>query len=339
LTITVGPENGSGEVHVTTSDGCPWDAAITSGGIVESLEPTEETGSATITYSIANNTGSEPRYGTLRVAGKDVGLTQAGRFSDPVCNYSLSSSLDTVPLEGGSRFVDVITTPGCSWSALSSASWVQLVGSASGVGPGRLTYSVDANTGGGRSTSLLVASRGLDLLQVGRDPVTETPILTWDEVPVSVDQDSILYRPFQAYIWESYPNRHAPELGECFGNCGAGCSSRFNPCGGRTQWWELKILTEPEHIEGSRWQDIRCYDDFFYLYDFERYRAMGRWIYHGHSAAGCLIHDSACPEATWLGCLAFGGCGTEWDKDWSYDDLVIASKVAEIQELGPGVCP
>lgn len=336
--MTVGPDNGTAEVHVTTATGCPWTAAITSGGVVEHIEPDQGIGSARLTLSIANNTSSEPRYGSITVARQRIELTQAGRAPDPVCNYSLSSSLETIPAEGGTRSVDVVTTSRCGWSASSDAGWIHVVDGASGVGPGRVTIAVDSNGGDGRSATLLFAGRGLDVLQTGRDPDTATPILTWQDRPVSVAQGSIVFRPYGPIIWESYPDRHAPALGDCFGNCGAGCSSGFNPCGGRTQWWELQVVSEPEPVEGSGHQDVLCYGDTLYLYDFVRYRAMGRWVYHGHSALGCVQHDSLCPEATWLGCLAFAGCGTEWDEDWSYEDVVIGSKAVDIQELGPGSC-
>lgn len=336
--ITVGPENGTGEVHVTTLAGCPWTAAITSGGIVDRIEPTEGIGSATLTFAIANNTSTEPRHGALTVARQRIELTQAGRAPDPVCNYSLSSSLETIPAGGATRSVDVVTLSGCEWSASSSEGWAHFVGGTSGRGPGRLTYAVDANGGDGRNATLLIAGRGLDLLQVGEDPITEIPVLSWQDNPVSVVAGSIVFRPYAGYLWESYPNQHAPQLGECFGNCGAGCTSGFNPCGGRTQWWELQVLTEPDLIADSEWQNILCYGGTYYLYDFVRYRAMGRWVYHGHSAAGCLLHDSLCPEALWIGCVAFAGCGSEWDEDWSYEDVIVGSKVVNIQELGAGAC-
>jgi hypothetical protein len=217
------------------------------------------------------------------------------------------------------------------------ADWLRVTSAASGAGPGQVSYAADPNPGDSRSTTLIVAGHGLDIVQEGEVAPTEPP-LEWSDNPVDIIDSRMVHRPYGPYIWESWPDPHAPGLGECFGNCGAGCSSSVNPCGGRTQWWELQILTEPERIEGSEWQDVWCYGDMRYLYSFERYRAMGRWIYHGHSAIGCVTHDALCPEATWLGCLAFAGCGTEWDQDWSYEDVVIASKAIHIEELGPAAC-
>jgi len=262
----------------------------------------------------------------------------------------LSSTLLSIPLDGGSGLIDVTTPSTCSWSVNPGASWVTFTGNTGGTGSGSVAYSVEPNSGGPRNTTVIIAGRGLDILQEGASeqsgtapqpsnpPPTDTTV-TWNDVPVdTVSTESIIYRPYGPYIWESSPDPHRAELGECFGNCGAGCSGNVNPCGGRTQWWELQILTAPQLIPGSEYQDVWCYGDTFYLYDFERYNAMGRWIYHGHSALGCVTHDSMCPEWTWLGCMIFAGCGTEWDEDWSYDDVVVASLAVNIQEIGYGPC-
>ncbi len=44
--------------------------------------------------------------------------------------------------------------------------------------------------------------------------------------------------PQDGIDWNTTPNSHAIP-GECFGNCGGGCSDAWNPCGGPTQYWEL----------------------------------------------------------------------------------------------------
>ena len=172
----------------------------------------------------------------------------------------------------------------------------------------------------------------------GTTASSDLPELVRTHVPVSIPQRGTIARPYGAFIWESFPDEKAPALGECFGNCGAGCSSAFNPCGGRSQWWELTVLSEPEPIPGDTWGDIWCYGDTQYAYDFQRYRAMGRWTYHGYAAVGCYEHDSTCPEFTILGCGWFGGCGSGWDKDWSYDEVVVASRAVNIVEIGPAQC-
>jgi cell wall-associated protease len=336
-TITIGSGNATNEVHVSTGDGCPWTAETVDGGVVDYLSPESGSGTDVITLWVSNNTSPDFRISKLRVAEQSVVVTQVPLAPDPTCNYSLSSSSTTIPVNGGSGSVDVLTTDGCSWTASSGVAWVRLTGNTGGTGPGRVSFDVDANPGAGRNMTLYVAGAGLDVLQDGTDPSTGSQETTWNQEPVFATESFIVTRPFDGYYWESYPDVHASDLGECFGNCGAGCSNAFNPCGGRTQWWELQILDEPVPT-GSFWQDVLCYGDFYYLYEFERYAAAGRWIYHGHAASGCAAHDASCPETIWIGCLIFTGCGTEWDQDWSYEDMVLGSKLLNIQEMGPGTC-
>ena len=207
-----------------------------------------------------------------------------------------------------------------------------------GTGSGTITYEVDPNAGGSRNATLFAGGHGFDLLQEASPSSPEAAPLSLNGDPVSVVNRGPVFRPYGPFIWESHPDANVPALGGCFGNCGAGCSDRVNPCGGRTQWWEMEVLSEPQPIAGSVWQDVRCINGVDYLYEFERYQAWGRWTYHGHAATGCEEHDAICPEFAGIGCLWFNGCGPSWDKDWSYEDTITASRAINIVELSGGVC-
>ena len=52
--------------------------------------------------------------------------------------------------------------------------------------------------------------------------------------------------------WYSY-NGHpkGSQVGDCYGNCGAGCSSTMNPCGGPAQYWASSILEKHETDSGE----------------------------------------------------------------------------------------
>ena len=132
-----------------------------------------------------------------------------------------------------------------------------------------------------------------------------------------------------------YPNQNAPALGQCFGNCGAGCSDAWNPGCGGSQYWELQILSEPQQT-GYRRAEVLCFGGSCYYYEWVRVQSMGRWTYHGYFALGCVTHDSTCPEFLWgLGCLWFGGCGSGWNRDWSYDAVVFGWEPSYFWEMGP----
>jgi hypothetical protein len=131
-----------------------------------------------------------------------------------------------------------------------------------------------------------------------------------------------------------YPNRDAPQLGQCFGNCGAGCSDAWNPGCGGSQYWELQLLSEPQ-LTGYRGADVLCGGGTCYYYEFERVQAMGRWTYHGYFALGCMAHDSTCPEFFVVGCLWWVSCGTGWNQDWSYETPVFGWQPVYVWEIGP----
>lgn len=135
----------------------------------------------------------------------------------------------------------------------------------------------------------------------------------------SPGQGQVRY-PNDGINWSSVPNGSA--AGNCYGNCGAGCSDNVNPCGGPTQYWELTYASGPQYGPIYSWQ---CVGTSFYRITHMGHTAIGRWTYHGYVKPGCWLHDGTCPELTFLGCLWFAGCGSPgWADEWSYDQLMYA---------------
>jgi hypothetical protein len=63
----------------------------------------------------------------------------------PACTYSLNSSGASVALGGGSGSFSLLTTPNCSWTAVSNVPWITITNGASGADSGTITYSAVAN--------------------------------------------------------------------------------------------------------------------------------------------------------------------------------------------------
>jgi hypothetical protein len=110
-------------------------------------------------------------------------------------------------------------------------------------------------------------------------------------------------------------------VSSCFGNCGAGCTDAWNPCGGPQQYWALTYLTAPTY---GPFKYRICLAKRIYRAESMTYRARGRWSYHGYTAPGCVNHDNICPEWTLFGCVLFAGCGSpKGPRTWYYDlDLI-----------------
>jgi hypothetical protein len=83
------------------------------------------------------------------------------------CTYGISPTSASYGASGGSGSVSVSTTPGCPWAATSNNSWIHVTGGSSGNGPGTVSYSVDANSGGARTGTVTIAGRTFTVSQAG----------------------------------------------------------------------------------------------------------------------------------------------------------------------------
>jgi Zn-dependent metalloprotease len=68
---------GTGSVSVTATAGCAWTAA-SNAAFISITSGSSGTGSGTVSYSVAANTGTTSRTGTLTIAGQTFTVTQAG---------------------------------------------------------------------------------------------------------------------------------------------------------------------------------------------------------------------------------------------------------------------
>ena len=201
-------------VTVTAASPCQWIASsnaswinITSGAI--------NTGSGTVTFSVAANTGPA-RTGTLTIAGRTFSVTQAAGGNNPPsppppspppptpppptpppprhataadasaadappptppppsppppCSYSISSTSESLPVSGGTRSVNVLTTAACAWTAASHASWITITSGGTGTGNGSVGFLVLPNVGGSRNGSLTIAGQTFTVTQAAMAP-------------------------------------------------------------------------------------------------------------------------------------------------------------------------
>lgn len=66
----------------------------------------------------------------------------------PVCSYTLSGALTSIPGTGGSGSFQVFAPAGCTWTAVSPASWITVTGGGSGSGNGTVSFSLSPNPTG-----------------------------------------------------------------------------------------------------------------------------------------------------------------------------------------------
>jgi hypothetical protein len=127
-------------VTVTAGTGCTWSSTshvqwitINSGG--------NGSGNGTVSFTVAQNTTTSSRTGTLTIAGQTHTVTQAAM----VCSYTVSSTSQAAPYPGGTYAVGLTTGQFCTWTATKSVAWITL-SNASGTGSASIAYQVAANT-------------------------------------------------------------------------------------------------------------------------------------------------------------------------------------------------
>jgi hypothetical protein len=166
---TVSGAGGSGSTTVTAAAGCAWTAASNATWITIS-SGSSGTGNGTVSFDVDANTSSS-RSGTLTVAGSTFTVTEAA-----VCSYSISPSSQSFASAGGTGTVTVTAGAGCSWTASSGAAWATITSGASGSGSGSVGFSVSADTGSARSTTLTIAGKAFTINESAPCTFTVSPL-------------------------------------------------------------------------------------------------------------------------------------------------------------------
>lgn len=174
ITITppsgvIGAVGGPGTHFITASSPqCAW-TARSEVDWMSILDGAQGSGNGQVRYNAQRNAGPA-RNGTLTIAGQAVVITQPGG-----CDYSLQPGSADLGESGGAGRVTVNTSPGCTWTAATTAPWLTLT-DAKGTGAGAFSYSVPANTVGlpARSGNVTVADQTFRLSQAAGPACTYT---------------------------------------------------------------------------------------------------------------------------------------------------------------------
>jgi hypothetical protein len=93
--------------------------------------------------------------------------------------------------------VNVTSSAGCSWTAVSNASWITILSGASGSGNGTVNYSVAANSGTtSRSGSMTIAGQNFRVTQAGSNAApmisVEPMLVNFGNVRVETQSSAIV---------------------------------------------------------------------------------------------------------------------------------------------------
>ncbi|MEQ1573721.1 MAG: BACON domain-containing carbohydrate-binding protein, partial [Vicinamibacterales bacterium] len=297
---------GNATLTVTAPVGCAWTAEAQS-SFVRVTGGGQGGGSGTVTYVFDNNPSPQPRAGVIMVAGQAVTITQAAAASEP-CVFALSDSSTSVAHVGGSGVVSLRTGSACRWEAVSRSSWIRITDVTSGSGPANIWFSVDASDGNARAGTVVVGGQIFTVSQAARPASADASEITW-----------------------LTPAPDPGKVDDCFGNCGAGCGTFFNPCGGE-HYWSREQLSAPQYV-GDDWLPV-CAGAGSWFEVRARYTAVARWTYHGLKSSKCVEHDETCrmldfiPGLDKVACLITAGlvglnglnyCDGARPFEWSYE--------------------
>jgi len=158
-----GSAGGAASVSVTAQSGCAWTAASNAAWITITSGASGG-GNGTTNYTVAANTLTSSRTGTLTVAGQTVTVTQGAA----ACNYTVSPTSASLGSGGGAASVTVTAQSGCAWTATSNASWLTITSGASGSGSGAVNYTAAADTSTAPQTgTLTVAGQTIAVTEMG----------------------------------------------------------------------------------------------------------------------------------------------------------------------------
>src|SRR5271157_5555184 len=154
---------GTGNIQVATEAGCAW-TACSNATWISFPSGSNGSGPGPLTYSVAPNTTSSRRTGTMTVPGGTYTVLQESGSNQ--CTYSLSPTSKSFPNSGGSGSISVTAGSGCPWTATSSVSWISVSGS--GSGSGTVNYSVQANAGTSlRTGTMTIGGQTFTVSQAG----------------------------------------------------------------------------------------------------------------------------------------------------------------------------
>jgi hypothetical protein len=170
----------TGSISVTAASSTATWTAVSSAAWVSITSGASGKGSQSVGYSVAANTGTTTRTGTVTVAGLTYTISQGGA----ACSYSVNPTSVTVGALGANYTVQVTTTPGCAWTAGSNSWTLNVISGASGSGNGVATYSVAPNTSSARSGTLTVAGKTVNVMQTA--PAPGTPVFSLSPASASV---------------------------------------------------------------------------------------------------------------------------------------------------------
>jgi pimeloyl-ACP methyl ester carboxylesterase len=130
--------------NVTAGAGCQW-SAVSNSPWIGITSGASGTSSAAVVISVAANSASVPRTGSITIGNgtsKALFTVQQSAY----CGYTLSTYTIALPPAGGNGTINVSAPAGCPWTAVPNAAWLSIAAGSSGTGSGTFTVTASPNS-------------------------------------------------------------------------------------------------------------------------------------------------------------------------------------------------
>ena len=159
LTVNALSTGLSASISVIAGTSCTWTATSPDSWIT--VAGGTHAGLGSVNYTVAVNSTSAARTGTIAVAGQTVTVNQA--FGS--CNFTVNPLTVNALSTGLSASISVIAGSSCTWTATSPDSWITVAGG-SHAGLGSVNYTVAVNsTSAARTGTMTVAGKTVTVNQ------------------------------------------------------------------------------------------------------------------------------------------------------------------------------
>lgn len=113
---------------------------------------------------------------------KDNILDASFNTNNVNCTFSINPSNQVATFSGGTgSFILTASNGGCSWAAVSNASWIIITSSTNGIGNGTVFYSTTVNTGAARTGTITVGGQTFNVTQaVGQQVPSRKALFDFD---------------------------------------------------------------------------------------------------------------------------------------------------------------
>lgn len=136
--VNIPPTQTTGSFQIIAPAGCPWTVSSNSAFVTAN---DSGTGTATISYNAMHNNGA-PRVMTISIGSLTFTINQAGLN----CVFTVTPTQMNVGSRESIKIAKVDVQPGCVWSVTRNMTWIELLNTSGGTGPGTITFKVGALT-------------------------------------------------------------------------------------------------------------------------------------------------------------------------------------------------